>query len=214
MVKRKGIISKLLLALVLLTVISCCFLGFTFARYTSGVSGSASVGVAKWDIEFSDGTNALSDNFTVSFSRLSPSKEAYDASKVRSNDTGLKLVAKITNNSEVGAQITLTVGDGVTVAKDDTAYDTTYTEEAVKGLFGIEYTVSDTELAAFPETAVTSLDLAQDGVAYVYAKATWTSADSADYNGDGLDTWAGQHVTSVSWNIACTAVQSTELPTA
>ena len=52
MVKKKRIVSKLILALVVLTAISCCFLGSTFARYTSGGSGASSVDVAKWDVQF------------------------------------------------------------------------------------------------------------------------------------------------------------------
>ena len=46
MTKKKSIFIKLFVALVALTLISCCFLGSTFARYTSEDSGTASVNVA------------------------------------------------------------------------------------------------------------------------------------------------------------------------
>lgn len=55
MTNKKSIVSKLLLGLVLLTLISCCFLGSTFARYTSGGSGSASTGIANWSIDITGG---------------------------------------------------------------------------------------------------------------------------------------------------------------
>ena len=51
MTQRKSIGAKLFIALIALTLISCCFLGSTFARYTSGGKGSASTGVAKWSID-------------------------------------------------------------------------------------------------------------------------------------------------------------------
>ena len=53
MTKRKNVVSKMLLLVLILTLISCCFLGSTFARYTSsGEGGGARVRcqVAKWDV--------------------------------------------------------------------------------------------------------------------------------------------------------------------
>ena len=55
MTKKKNIASKLVLVLFVLTLISCCLLGSTFARYVSSGSGQASVGIAKWDVDFEDG---------------------------------------------------------------------------------------------------------------------------------------------------------------
>ena len=77
MTKRKSIVSKILLAIVALTLISCCFLGSTFARYVSGGKGAASVSVADWAIDFGVEGTEVSDVTTVSFGDLSPAKEAY-----------------------------------------------------------------------------------------------------------------------------------------
>ena len=41
MVKKKEIVSKLVLGLFVLTALSFCFLGSTFARYTSGGESTA-----------------------------------------------------------------------------------------------------------------------------------------------------------------------------
>ena len=55
MTKRKSVVSKILLLVVLLTLVSCCFLGSTFARYTSSGSGTGTLQVAKWDVSNENG---------------------------------------------------------------------------------------------------------------------------------------------------------------
>lgn len=50
MKQKTRIASKLFAALVVLTLISCCFLGTTFARYTSTSTGKAIIRVANWSI--------------------------------------------------------------------------------------------------------------------------------------------------------------------
>ena len=93
MVKKKRIVSKLILALVVLTAISCCFLGSTFARYTSGGSGASSVEVAKWDVQFDAETET-----PVELGMISPAETAYDAgthsSTPRKNE-GEKVLASL-----------------------------------------------------------------------------------------------------------------------
>lgn len=88
---KKNIFSKLFVALVVLTLISCCFLGSTFARYTSEGTGSASVEVANWKIDVTGGgTEGATE---VSFTQqLSPSAEDGTG---RVNSTGRILVATI-----------------------------------------------------------------------------------------------------------------------
>lgn len=45
--EKKRISSKIFVALAALTLVSCCFLGTTFARYTTGTtSGSAGADIA------------------------------------------------------------------------------------------------------------------------------------------------------------------------
>lgn len=123
-------------------------------------------------------------------------------------------MAKITNSSDVSADISLNITNKTTPAITKIANpDTTYADTDVQGLFSIAYTVSTTELTAFPATPTSTVTLAKGESAYIYANVTWTSADTASSNGDELDTWVGENVASVSWSIACTAVQATELPT-
>ena len=73
MVKKKGIVSKLILGLFVLTAISFCFLGRTFARYTSGGTGSATADIAKWSVTF-----AQPESQPVKLGMISPDDTAYN----------------------------------------------------------------------------------------------------------------------------------------
>ena len=225
MTKRKSVVSKILLLVVLLTLVSCCFLGSTFARYTSSGSGSATLNVAKWAIDIKGGANegGTSVNFAE---KLSPSKYDYNttvdgeytANTVRSNSTGKLLIATINNTGDVAALVTVAAGE-VNVTAGVEFSDPT--EAEVKEVFSIELWYGTTNGAENATTEITSgsteipLD-ATNGVIYIYAEVIWTS-DTDNISGtdaDERDTWRGENVTSVSYNISYTAVQNTELPNA
>ncbi len=225
MTKRKSVVSKILLLVVLLTLVSCCFLGSTFARYTSGGSGSATLNVAKWAIDIKGG--ATEGGMDVDFAeKLSPSKydyetsvgDEYTAGTTRSNTTGKLLVATISNNGDVGALVTVTAGE-VEVTAGTTFSDPTV--EEVKEVFSIKLWYGTSEGADSATNAITSGSTeitlnATNGVIYIYAEVIWTS-DTENITGtdaDERDTWIGENVTSVSYNISYTAVQNTELPNA
>lgn len=95
MTKRKGIVSKVVLVLVVLTLISGCFVGTTLARYASQGSGSATTSVANWRVSITG--DAVSDSASMAFSDLSPSDEAWSTGATRKHSTGKKLVATIVN---------------------------------------------------------------------------------------------------------------------
>ena len=225
MTKRKNVVSKMLLLVLILTLISCCFLGSTFARYTSKGDGKATLHVAKWAIDIEGGANegGTSVNFAE---KLSPSKydyktsvgDEYTAGTTRSNTTGKLLVATISNTGDVGALVTVTAGE-VEVTAGTTFSDPT--AEEVKEVFSIKLWYGTSEGADSATNAITSgstpitLD-ATNGVVYIYAEVIWTS-DTASATGaeaDVRDTWIGENVTSVSYPISYKAVQNTELPNA
>ena len=225
MTKRKNVVSKMLLLVVILTLISCCFLGSTFARYTSSGSGSATLNVAKWAIDIKGG--AIEGGTSVNFAeKLSPSKydynttvdDEYTANTVRSNSTGKLLIATINNTGDVAALVTVAAGE-VNVAAGVEFSDPT--EAEVKEVFSIKLWYGTTNGAENATTEITSGSTeiplnATDGVIYIYAEVIWTS-DTASATGepaDVRDTWIGENVTSVSYNISYTAVQNTELPNA
>ena len=225
MTKRKNVVSKMLLLVVILTLISCCFLGSTFARYTSSGSGSATLNVAKWAIDIKGG--AIEGGTSVNFAeKLSPSKYDYNttvdgeytANTERSNSTGKLLIATINNTGDVAALVTVAAGE-VNVTAGVEFSDPT--EEKVKEVFSIKlwYGIQEGENNATNAIAsgTTQISLAEKtGVVYIYAEVIWTS-DTEGTTGqaaDVRDTWIGENVTSVSYNIFYTAVQNTELPSA
>lgn len=232
MTQRKSIGAKLFIALIALTLISCCFLGSTFARYTSGGKGSASTSVAEWNIagNFIEGT-AGSDSITVHFDGLTPSMEGYQEKTDRTNSTGKIHIATIANNGEVDAKITLTAGEASFVNSEKSAvtFESGYTfsggslsgsgasETQVKALFSIELTYGTQEGASNATNSVSgAIDLAVGGTIYVYAEVTWTTPyASSTSNGvleDAVDTWVGQHVFGVAYDISYVAVQAEQNP--
>lgn len=219
---KKRILTRVLIVIAALTLLSCCFLGSTFAKYVTDETGSAQVGVAKWDI---DVETAGSTNVDVNLNKLSPDDTEYDqathASKPRSHTSDKFLVAIVTNNSDVKATITVSAGDTATCnvmegAEDQDEYEDKSTDAAK--CFSIKFYKSDTNDAdaATEELVSETLNAKTADPAdaiYIFAEVTWTSQDATG-NGDTLDTWIGQYVTSVSWTLTYKAVQASELPPA
>ena len=213
MTKRKNVVSKMLLLVLILTLISCCFLGSTFARYTSSGSGTGTLQVAKWDVTNEKG------NIAVEFDKLSPAKEAYEggssysAEHVRSHSSGKVLVATITNNGDVSAEVTFTTSN---ITLDGAGYggEGAPTEDAVKGLFSIALYLGTDASDTDTTTALTKKTIANGDTIYVFAQVTWTSDDETVFGtaADERDAWVGKNVTSVSWTISYTAVQATQIP--
>lgn len=219
MTKKRGIFSKLFFSVVLLTLISCCFLGSTFARYTSGGSGTATIQVAKWDVK------NTTDTTEATFSKLSPSMDAY-VDTVRTHSTGKVLVATIANKGDVDALVTFTFGEetltcGAAYGTQGVVTDGTPTQAEVKEVFDIKLwygtETGDTNATNAMTSGKTKVNVpATNGVIYVYAEVIWTS-DTDGITGttaDKRDTWIGQYVESVTYTISYTAVQNTELPKA
>ena len=214
MTQKKRIASKLFLLVLVMTLISCCFLGSTFARYTSGASGTGSLTVAKWDIDF-DAAAGTDTSLDVKFEKLSPSKDAYTGT-VRTNSTAIVEVATITNEGDVAASVTLTLENATPTLTCGSAYGTGVTtgdgaptEAECQEVFKIKLC----------NAAGEAFDGAQDvaangGTLVVYAQVTWTS-DVDDLTGDKADirdTWMGENVTGASWTLNCTAVQNSQKP--
>ena len=224
MTKKRGIFSKLFFSVVMLTLISCCFLGSTFARYTSGGSGTGTLDVAKWDVKNTRGS------LDVTFDQLSPSMAEYEATP-RTNTTGKKAVALITNSGDVNALVTFEFGEtkvkfaegwGWNQEDTDDPYTTAVASlEAFKKIVTVHWYYNLTgdnaeEAREWDGTARAGFDLVPGGFVYIYAEVIWTSDDETvtGEEADKRDTWIGQYVESVTYPISYTAVQNTELPKA
>lgn len=188
---KKRILTKILIVIAALTLLSCCFLGSTFAKYVTSANGSGSVPVALWDIDVTNNAQA-----SLTFDKLSPDVDGV------SQSTDSEVVITITNNSDVEATVeyTATVSpkwrDGAT---SDPAYVTN------SGQFQNMFTVAVTN------SAVDLVLDAKNGTAdslTLSAKVTWTTKS------DALDTWYGIYLESITVTFNFTATQSSELPTA
>lgn len=212
MTQKRKLVSKLFVAVVVLTLVSCCFLASTFARYTSGGSGTGTVEVATWAIS---GPGA--GEIDAQFNQLSPSKDAY-VDTARTHSTAPVLVATISNTGDVDALVTLTTGESTITDPEGGWGD--YSDSEIEGLFTIKlYTSTEEEVspAVGDLTAYTkAINVpATSGTLYVYAVVTWTSDDETVKGeaADARDTWVGENVTGVSFDISYTAVQNSQLPT-
>lgn len=216
MTQKRKLVSKLFVAVVVLTLVSCCFLASTFARYTSGGSGTGSVEVATWKI-----TGEGEGQINAQFNQLSPSMDEY-VDTPRTHSTAPVLVATISNTGDVDALVTLTTGAStITAPAGGWGGDGGYTESAIEGLFTIALYTSTTNGAADSVDGLTAYTVAinvpaTSGTLYVYAVVTWTSDDETVKGeaADTRDTWVGENVTGVSFDISYTAVQNSEAPNA
>ena len=160
MENRQRSIRKLLwritAVLAVLAVVSICFVSGTFARYVSNRSGSTVTEVAKWDIDFTDGTNPVENNFTVTVGKLSPDMSEHgtlddDDNKQSASDdydqrvktTDAVLALQITNSGDVDATLTIT-SPVVTGGEEDSETPATpkiiYYSSYIKGSSITEYT--------------------------------------------------------------------------
>lgn len=231
---KKRILTRVLVVLAALTLLSCCFLGSTFARYVTNASGSGTVGVAKWSVSFEGvGTSA------ISFGKLSPSKDVWNGTTARQNTIDIKdnaAALTITNNSEVDADVTVKIAaptfnyhNGKGTIGETGAPSM---EQALK-VIAFQYAL-DTGSTAYGSLEWNSVAVTGSSVkvtlnasggttttAKLYLRVVWTSLDTEKLygtgasaaNADNLDTWFGQNVDTVTANLTYSAVQASELPT-
>ena len=241
MTKKKNLIARICGLLIVLTLISCCFLGTTFARYTSGVDGTASVQVAKWDIDFNGGAASATNTLEVEFGKLSPAMDDWqgnDNARTHVIDQS-NAAMSIENKGDVKAEVTISiVGDitfynnaetpsevtgwGEAFAVDENGYMTTAPSETeAVNTIHLQYAVT-TESTQPAEKAndwkdvstSTTVTLAEKGgVAYIWVRAIWTSNDGwGAQKSDAMDTWLGENIGSVGAQLSIVAVQASELP--
>ena len=220
MTKRKSVVSKLLLLVALMTLVSCCFLGSTFARYISTGTGTATIQVAKWAI-----TVGETGSGAAQFDKLSPLAAPYEEGTVRANPSGKILVASMSNGGDVDALVKFTVGE-VNVASDaafgtqGVATDGIPTADEVKEVFSVKFYYATTDSAAAATNEITDKGVTLNAVGgetteiYIYAEATWTSDTETitGNNADLRDTYIGKYVANVVYNYTWEAVQVTDLP--
>lgn len=123
--------------LAVLAVVSICFVSGTFARYVSNRNGSTVTEVAKWDIDFTDGANAVvENNFTVTVGKLSPDIERAFSSETNQRVqkiTPTQPALQITNSGDVDAYLTITGAIDIAEYGTNLIYYGTYNSETAEG---------------------------------------------------------------------------------
>ena len=160
MENRQRTIRKLLwritAVLAVLAVVSICFVSGTFARYVSNRNGSTVTEVAKWDIEFKNGTGAVENNFTIKVGKLSPdmsehgtlddddnkqSAGATNNQRVKTTDAVLAL--QITNSGDVDATLTITPPESDSLTFYGYNADGTDAAETAYNLWGSGFAIGE-----------------------------------------------------------------------
>ena len=228
---KKRIVPMLFALLVVLTLVSCCFLGSTFARYTSTGTGSASAEVAKWEIEL-NGDDITEGADEVTLDKISPDDAAWATDLDRVHASEGVLAATIVNKSDVMADIGVTLGDapvyyGVNgsgivgwsergISQGDVLPSYLETKTTIQVQFAADtrgFVDGSTDWKGYGETVTIKDIAANDGAVYVYVRIVWDTMDVlGQITSDAIDTWLGQNVTKVSCNLSYVAVQSSELP--
>lgn len=233
--EKKRIASKLFAALVVLTLISCCFVGTTFARYTSTSSGAATVDVANWSIKFDEeGTADSNGKYTYKLSgMLSPDDSAWAKELDRVHVINGGHIATITNNSEVLADVSISLSNtpvyydqnaeplvgwntagGVGEGGPSASYAEAYNTIRVQFAYNLSGNTPDESTTWYNYNGTATVkELATGGSVYVFVRVIWDTQDSyGQKDSDLLDTWLGENVYSVGCDITYTAVQSSEQP--
>ena len=103
-------VATLLLAL---TLITCCFVGSTFAKYTSSTTGNDFVTVAKWQIAVNGTDITAATNNEPTFDLFATNSNYDDATRKDVADDRVALgtsgsfAMTVTNNAEVNAEYTV-----------------------------------------------------------------------------------------------------------
>lgn len=194
--KRSSMMVRLVAVLAVTMMFTMCFVGGTFAKYTSSATGSDSATVAKWDIKVGGTNIATNDTFTfdlfktITDSDLTSSENdmsPVDGSIIAPGTSG-KFEIQIKNDSAVNATYAIDFSATnlnnipVQFSTDGTTWKTDITELNVSDTainMGAQTTVTVQWKWAFDGNDTTDTNLGKDGTATitVSAKVTATQVD-------------------------------------
>lgn len=204
---KKRILTRVLIVIAALTLLSCCFLGSTFAKYVTNASGKGTVEIANWDVSVTAGGSV-----EYTFDNLSPD---IDSSSGGTHSTGWVKVASLRNQGEVDADVTITGSGDVTTAmvkllkskqeaaKKTDLYKDCYSDTMLGQTFEIELASNETGTPLNSSFTLNKTNGSQN----VYARVTWTTTT------DAIDTWYGTYLESITVSFSFSAVQAEEVPT-
>ena len=205
---KKRILTRVLIVIAALTLLSCCFLGSTFARYVTSADGSGTVEIAKWDIDISvNGSEASTTTFT--FGQLSPSISGSTNTITATDTTALK----IENKGEVSALVKVDTNGLTLTPKYKDGYDSSAgrtNQESFANVFSATITPlenSGSNGSNYTGNATTGYVLpAEVGCILLSVQVTWTTID------DEVDTWYGEWLENITVSLSLSAIQNSQIP--
>lgn len=239
--EKKRIFSKLTVCVAALALVSCAFVGGTFARYTSGEYVTpGGVNIADWNVEIID---EGIDIFEMAPNKAEYSGKGYDAAKVRSytvSEGGQ--ILQIINHGQVAATVTIKVKADSMVMEDKNGVAISLPTYSVEdgeeqnpewkgvnisniftiGALTVQYSGSTTALTAdttsYPGYSVyTATIKTNEYVTVSVGEVKWTSdleSDGANCGiyGDLRDTWIGTKVAKIGYEMTWSADQAENVP--
>ncbi len=116
--------KKILVAALLVLLIAVSFT--TYAIYKTSVAGTAEVTAARWDVEFKDGSDTLTNNYEVTLSGSDCSNNHVAPGKIAPGASCTKQIVLDATNAEVDVTYTATVDSAnITAEKGGSTVATT-----------------------------------------------------------------------------------------
>ena len=229
--EKKSVLKKLTIGIAAMALISCAFVGGTFARYTTGEKEiPGGVNVADWKIEVIEDAAAIFE--------FTPNMDAYATESGPRSKTvteGGKIL-EIKNSGKVAATVTIKVDTASYVMEDKEgnpaqfpqysvvdgeAVNAAWQNVSVDDIFTIhDLTVQysgSTSVETVPEGTVKTYEItlkAGESVIVSIGEVVWTSdltGENGAY-GDLRDTWIGENISQIGYKMTWSAVQAEEIP--
>lgn len=228
--EKKSVLKKLTIGIAAMALISCAFVGGTFARYTTGEKEiPGGVNVADWKIEVIEDAADIFE--------FTPNMEAYGSAPRTKTVTEGGKILEIKNSGKVAATVTIKVDTDSYVMEDKEGNPAQFPEysvvngEAVNaewenvtevsniftlGDLTVQYSGSTTT-ETVPEGTVKTYEItlkAGESVIVSIGEVVWTSdltGENGAY-GDLRDTWIGENISQIGYKMTWSAVQAEELP--
>ena len=191
---RKNFTARIGAAVLVLTLVSTCLLGGTFARYASDIKGTGKANIAKWSVKLKQGGQEQSTDFDFSLAGTKTANDKVDAQAVAPGDKGQIDIEIDGTGSEVAYEYKIALTkDAFTAATGNIQF---YSDAA--------FTQPWTDTAAFTEVALKDVGTSVNKTIY------WQWANDDTNNTD--DTTAGTNAADLTFTVQLTAQQSVTAP--
>ena len=196
---KKTKFMRAALLLLVLTLITSCFVGGTFAKYTTSASSSDFARVAKWGFNYSASVD-LTDLFKNAYTN-----EA-NGETVKSADTKVDVIAPGTNNSQQFAFKYDTTNNGAT--RPEVAYNFTVDAEASGSYAALDanpsfkWTLKNGDGSVEEYSTVAKL---LEAIKALSGDASGTKQYEAGYLPEGFTADGGTYIVGWRWDFVATS---------